>query len=400
MRILVVDDDPGTRKLTATVLKKWGHEVTIAVDGMEALEILSDEKISFVLSDWMMPRMNGLDLCARIRAANFSRYVYIILLTAKTEAAEIVTGMQAGADDFITKPFHPGELRARIRAGERVLNLERDLDERNRKLNEAYSVIRKDLEAAAKMQKSLLPNAAASLISGVKFDWLFVPCAFLAGDLFNFFPLDEAHVGFYLLDVAGHGIPSAMLSVSLGKILSPLPIQSSILKHHVPDPPHYAITPPAAVMQELNGRFQLEDDAMQYFTIIYGIIDSQNHKIRLSQAGHPSPIVLKSCARSALIGTSGFPVGMLPGMEYEEQEIDFSPGDRLFLYSDGVTECANKNSEQFSAERLIRLVEEWREAPLNEVMTRLEHNLRRWRGVDSFEDDVTILAMEQQHQEI
>jgi sigma-B regulation protein RsbU (phosphoserine phosphatase) len=394
MHILVVDDNSVNRMLAATSLRKWGHEVTLAVDGVEALEILSTEKISFVVSDWMMPRMDGLELCSRIRAANFSRYIYFILLTAKGETTEIVEGMQAGADDFVTKPFHPEELKARIRAGERVLQLERNLDEHNKKLDKAYSIIRRDLDAAAKLQKSLLPSNAASLVSGVKFDWLFMPCAFLGGDLFNFFPLDESHVGFYLLDVAGHGIPSAVLSVSLGKILSPQPIQSGILKHYVPDPPHYAITPPAAVIQELNSRFQLDDDATQYFTIVYGIIDTQRHKIRLCQAGHPSPIVLKAGARSSLVGTDGFPVGMLPDVEYDELEFDFSPGDRLFIYSDGITECANKNSEPFSVEYLMRLVEVLQAAPLNEVMSELEHNLRLWREGDSFEDDVTMLAME------
>jgi sigma-B regulation protein RsbU (phosphoserine phosphatase) len=397
MHILVVDDDAVIRMLTTTALKKWGHEVVTAQDGVEAMELLAARKISFVISDWMMPRMDGLELCNRIRSTVRSHYVYIILLTAKGETNEIVKGMQAGADDFITKPFHPDELKARIRAGERVLNLERHLAERNSKLDEAYSVIRKDLDAAARMQKSLLPSAAASMVSGVKFDWLFLPCAFLAGDLFNFFSLDESQVGFYLLDVAGHGIPSAMLSVSLGKMLSPLPIQSSILKHYVSTPPHYAITPPATVMQELNNRYQDENDAMQYFTIVYGLIDTQRCKLRLCQAGHPSPIVLKAGAKSLLVGTDGFPVGMLPDVKYEEVEFDFHPGDRLFVYSDGITECANKNGEQFSVARLMRHLEDWRDLPLRELLGLLDHHLHLWRGESAYEDDVTILAVEQQY---
>lgn len=393
MRILIADDDIEIRRLLTNTLKKWGHEAVAAENGAEAWGILQKQAISFVISDWVMPEMNGLELCKRIRAAHFPRYIYIILLTAKDAKKELIEGMGAGADDFVVKPFNKGELKVRIRAGERILKLEKDLEERNRKLSEAYSRIRKDLEAGAKMQKSLFPSTATT-ISGVKFEWLFLPCTFLAGDIFNFFDLDEHHVGFYLLDVAGHGIPSALLSVTLSKMLSPYPSQDSRLKHFVPDSSNYEIVPPAKVVQDLNKSFQSEQDAMQYFTMVYGIIDTQSCKIRMSQAGHPSPIFLRQGGSVSLIGTGGFPVGMLPGIEYEEEEFDFRQGDRLFVYSDGITECVNENRQQFSVKRLTKLLDECQELPLKDLMRKLEDALRNWKGNDKFEDDITLLAME------
>ncbi|MFQ5771491.1 MAG: PleD family two-component system response regulator, partial [bacterium] len=198
MRILIADDHADTRLLLSRFLKKWGHEVMVAKDGAEAWEILQKLPINFVISDWIMPNMDGLELCKRIRAANFQRYIYIILLTAKNAKDELVVGMEAGADDFMVKPFNKGELKVRIRAGERILKLEKDLDERNQKLSEVYAVIRKDLQAAAELQKSFLPDATVSF-NGLKFEWLFLPCTFVAGDIFNFFALDEKNVGFYLL---------------------------------------------------------------------------------------------------------------------------------------------------------------------------------------------------------
>jgi sigma-B regulation protein RsbU (phosphoserine phosphatase) len=393
MRILIADDDIEIRRLLTRTLKKWGHEAVAAENGAEAWKILQREGISFVISDWVMPKMDGLDLCKKIRAAYFPRYIYIILLTAKDAKKELIEGMEAGADDFVVKPFNKGELKVRIRAGERILRLEKDLEERNRKLREVYSQLRKDLEAGAKMQKSLLPSAATS-ISGVKFEWLFLPCAFLAGDIFNFFDLDEHHVGFFLLDVAGHGIPSALLSVTLSKMLSPYPSQDSRLKHFVPNSTDYKIVPPAKVIRDLNRSFQSEHDAMHYFTMVYGVIDTQNRKIRMSQAGHPSPIFLRHGDSISLIGTGGFPVGMLPGIKYEEEEFDFRQGDRLFVYSDGITECMNESKQQFSVKRLTRLLEECQELPLQALMRRLEDCLRSWKGNDKFEDDITLLAME------
>lgn len=393
MRILIVDDDDDIRILLSRTLNKWGHEVIPASNGAEAWNILNKGLINFVISDWMMPKMDGIELCKRIRNANFDRYVYVILLTAREEKHDLVKGMESGADDFVVKPFNKGELNVRIRAGERILKLERDLEKRNKKLSEAYSIISKDLETAANMQKSLLPDASLT-ISEFVFDWLFCPCSFVAGDIFNFFNLDDDHICFYMLDVAGHGVSAAMLSVTLSKILTPSHQISQPLKHFVPVPPHYEITPPGMVMHELNKRFQNGNDAMEYFTMIYGVIDAKNGKIRMTQAGHPSPIYFQYGAKAKFIGTGGFPVGMISDVDYDEQVIDFKTGDRLFVYSDGITECTNTQKEQFSEEYLVQVLEKWKHLPLKELLSRLEQLLIDWKGSRDYEDDVSLLAIE------
>ena len=393
MRILIVDDDEEIRILLSRTLNKWGHEVITASDGVEAWHILHKGSISFVISDWMMPKMDGIELCKRIRSANFDRYIYVILLTAREDKHDLVKGMESGADDFVVKPFNKGELNVRIRAGERILKLQQDLEQRNTKLSEAYSIISKDLETAANMQKSLLPDASLT-ISEFVFDWLFCPCSFVAGDIFNFFNIDDDHICFYMLDVAGHGVSAAMLSVTLSKILTPSHQISQPLKYFVPVPPHYEITPPAMVMQELNKRFQNGNDAMEYFTMIYGIIDARSDRITMSQAGHPSPIYVQRGAKATFVGTGGFPVGMITDVEYEEHTIDFKVGDRLFIYSDGVTECTNAKNKQFSDEYLVNVLEEWKNLPLKELLIGLEQRLINWKGSRDYEDDVSLLAIE------
>ena len=124
MKILIAEDELISRKLLARTLSQWGHDVSVACDGQEAWEIFQSEGMYFVISDWMMPRMDGIELCKQIRRQCEDRLVYIILLTAKNSKEDIVLGMEAGADDFISKPFDPNELLARVRAGERVLKLE------------------------------------------------------------------------------------------------------------------------------------------------------------------------------------------------------------------------------------------------------------------------------------
>lgn len=400
MRILIVDDDKDIRVLLSRTLKKWDHVVIEASNGLEAWNILNAERISFVVSDWLMPEMDGLELCQRIRAADFSRYIYFILLTAKDAKDELIRGMEAGADDFVVKPFNKGELKVRIRAGERIVKLEHDLELRNKKLleananlNKAYSRISKDLQAASEMQKSLLPSAAMSLYD-YRFDWIFCPSSFVAGDIFNFFPLDDRHIGFYVLDVAGHGIPAAMLSVTLSKIMTPTAFGHRPLKHFVPTPPHYEISSPDQVMSDLNQRFQNKNDAMQYFTMAYGIIEIESGKIRISQGGHPSPILVNNEKQAFFIGTGGFPVGMIEKITYEEDELFLEKGNRLYLYSDGITECFNYKGEQFSEERLKELLVQWSLLPLCEVLKNIENVINEWQIDSDFDDDITLLAIE------
>ncbi len=400
MRILVADDDEAIRVLLSKTLKKWGHEPILAADGTEAWDILQREAIHFIITDWMMPGIDGIELCKRVREGGFSYYIYIILLTAKDAKGELVEGMEAGADDFLVKPFQKNELDVRIRAGERIIKLEKDLEERNRMLNEtnknlseAYSVIKTDLEAAAKIQSSLLPKTA-SIIQSVRFDWLFMPSAFVAGDILNYFPLDEDHIGFYILDVAGHGIPAALLSVTLSRVLSPTDVHGNRLKHSIPDHPYSEIKSPARVVGDLNRWFQADDDTMQYFTIIYGIIHTGSGRVRFTQAGHPHPIYLQRGGKVSFIGEGGFPVGVLPDVDYEEQELHLSRGDRLILYSDGVTECINNEKDQFTGKRLTELLEKGRDLTLQELLEGIGRNLRLWKGDDRFDDDVTLLAME------
>jgi len=399
MKILVAEDEPVTRKTLSRILHDFGYEVLSASDGKQAWDILQKDYIRMVISDWEMPEMDGVALCRKVRSIDYPGYVFFILLTSRNTKEDLVEGMSAGADDFIVKPFNTEELYARIRAGERILKLERDLADRNKalretneKLNKAYSVMKKDLREAGKIQSSLLPEPD-SVIYGIQFDWLFLPSTYVAGDIFNYFKLDETHVCFYLLDVAGHGIPASMLSVTLSNVLSTEHNKQSILKRQLEVPPYYEITMPSVVIKTLNQRFQSDAETMQYFTMIYGVINTLDGHTVITQAGHPPPVYLKKGSEATLLGSGGYPVGMFPDLDYEEETVVLNKGDRLFLYSDGITECTNKLKEQFSVERLIRILDKDQALSINGLMKKMEKSLRRWKGDDEFEDDVTLLAL-------
>jgi phosphoserine phosphatase RsbU/P len=400
MKILVVDDSEDMQLLLTQYLKQWGHDVVTALNGAEAWHILEDStQIQFVISDWSMPVMSGVELCRKVREGEyFDRYIYIILLTAQREQRFLVEGMESGADDFMGKPFNKDELRVRIRAGERVLQLEKLLEERNKKLQEAQTLLRKDLQAAAALQKSLLPDRKESqpfLNSGFRYDWLYLPSAFIGGDSINFLRLDKHHAGLYIVDVAGHGIPSAMTSVMLHQTLSAANGQAGLLKDDISFTPHCYIRPPAEALYELNNMSQNGDDAMNYFTMIYGVLDTQRSSIVLAQAGHPPAVLLKANGEvQAIEGAGGVPIGMLPDMSYDEIEVPLELHDRLFFYTDGITECENQFGEQFSEQRLLQTLQKFVHLPLDEIIAELAAELRFWRGGTNFDDDVSLLAIE------
>jgi sigma-B regulation protein RsbU (phosphoserine phosphatase) len=396
-KILLVDDDPTVRTIPALFLRKWGYQVVEAADGQQALDILDREPIGLVISDWVMPNVTGVDLCRRIRAKASDHYTYLILCTSKGGKADLIEGMEAGADDFLVKPINKEEMRVRIRAGERVLELERGLAERNTELGAinaqlhmAYGRIEGDLKAAAWMQTNLLPVPSPKTLNVVS-EWLFRPSSYVAGDIFNIFPLDDRCVGFYLLDVSGHGVPAAMLSVTLSKVLSPDIGQGSPLKRHS-SAGACELVPPADVIHDLNQRFQSKDD--QYFTIIYGFLDNCTGELSLTQAGHPNPILIQPGCVLRELGDGGAPVGLWPDVKYDTIHTQLCPGDRLLLYSDGVVECANPAGVLFGDERLMNYLRSARAKPLSQILAGLESEMEQWRGSGEFDDDVSLLALE------
>ena len=164
-RVLVVDDSRLQRRILVASLKKWGFNVLEAESGEQAMEICLADPPDLILSDWMMPGMNGIEFCRAFRKQSTDNYSYFILLTSKSEKNEVAEGLDAGADDFLTKPVSSDELRARISAGERILRMQRELSEKNRivsetlgELQRVYDAIDKDLIQARKIQESLVPE--------------------------------------------------------------------------------------------------------------------------------------------------------------------------------------------------------------------------------------------------
>ncbi len=396
--VLIVEDSPVYRRLLARMLAQWGYTVSEAENGVAALDILANQPVSLVISDWEMPEMDGLSLCREIRSRQFGHYVYVILLTAREAPDDLTLGFDAGADDFLSKPVEQSELRARLHAGARVLSLESTLAARNARLSEALRQIEQDLEVAARIQQSVLP-AHQQRHQDYFSDWIFLPSAWVSGDIFNVFPLDN-HLGFYCVDVSGHGVGAAMMSLAVARqFLHGRAVERFLFTAD------NEVASPAEVVRILNGRFCSDEvEIVSYFTMIYGVIDLATGEGRLCQAGHPTPFIVTPEGEARTVGNGGAPVGLMPDLCWTDVNFSLAAGERLCLFSDGITECENLVGEQFGQMRLQASLQAGVGLTLNELLPQFARHLVHWRSGDNKEplamaDDVSLLVIERTGEE-
>jgi sigma-B regulation protein RsbU (phosphoserine phosphatase) len=387
IRALVVDDDPLVLGLLRAFLAARGYDVEQCEDGEAALARVRDGGFQLVVTDRNMPRMDGLALCRAIRALPATSYVYCIMLTSMREEASLVAAMEAGVDDFLAKPLRLPELGARLHAAERMLSLEAGLASRNRELAQAYGQVSRELELARVLQLGQLP--APGDFGPVRFDWVFEASGFVGGDIFDYFALDERFLCVYLADVSGHGVAAAMMAFHAQHQLRALSQQvaPALLRQHG------LAAAAVAVVSDYNQRFLQMKETSLYLTMLFGLVDTQAGQAALVQAGHPPPLHAPAGGTFAPVGDGGVPIGILPDPGYEATVVPFGPGSRLVIYSDGITDCANRQGDTFDLGRLQDAL-----APpggsLAAAGQRLHAALRAWRGEGAFEDDITFLGVE------
>jgi phosphoserine phosphatase RsbU/P len=272
-------------------------------------------------------------------------------------------------------------------------NAEDALGMANEQLLKANEDMKRALESAAKVQMALLPHGFRGGNS-VRVAWRLEACATLAGDILNVFWLDDRYLGCYILDVMGHGISAALLSVTLSHFLSPQSKGAFLVGSDTEGKGVESILSPAQVGYRLNQRFQLDGQKSQFFTILYGILDTTNGIFRYLNAGHPPMIYLPRSGEPTLISTSGFPVGVVDVPEYEDHVLELKSGDRLFIYSDGMVEVENPEGEQFGTESLRNAIHMSKSLSLSDSLDDVFSQIKSWSAGNPLRDDVSILALE------
>ncbi len=399
--VLVVDDSRLQRHILKASLNRWGYHVLEAESGQRALELCRETEPDMVISDWMMPGMNGLEFCKAFRAMERESYGYFILLTSKSEKNEVALGLDNGADDFLTKPVNAAELRARLNAGERILNMERELTEKNRLINSAleeiqslYYSIDSDLVEAKKLQQSLIRERFRDF-GAAQISLMLHSSGHVGGDLVGFFPVNETRIGFFSIDVSGHGISSALMTARLAGYLSSTAPEQNIAIEAIPGFDKSPISP-AKVIEHLNQLVLNEMDTEHYFTLLLADVDLASGRVRMAQAGHPHPLVQRADGTIEQDGPGGLPVGLIPGASYEEFSVILEPGDRLMIFSDGITECPDPDGGLLNEEGLENILRGLSGAKSTALLESVIWKLSEFAGDGDFPDDVSAVLLEYQ----
>jgi sigma-B regulation protein RsbU (phosphoserine phosphatase) len=274
---------------------------------------------------------------------------------------------------------------------DKIRDQQSQLEEQRAALENALSKIRRDLSSAREAQMSMLPMEFHA-VPEVEFHARFYPSQYVSGDIYNIFRLDEKHVGLYHIDISGHGVPAALFSVSLSQMLNTNISTRNLLKVPAKEPPYYKINPPVRVIEILNEEQSFERCGI-FFTMIYMIINLQDGLLRYTRAGHNPPIILRTDGSVEYPQAGGFPIGWNFPRDDENIELRFNPGDRIYLFSDGITEAANAEGELFSADRLQKILQKNRSRLLAESLDAVIRDLKQHTCKNDFEDDVSIVGV-------
>jgi sigma-B regulation protein RsbU (phosphoserine phosphatase) len=313
-------------------LLKDRYRVQAAINGEKALTIAtSNTPPDIILLDVVMPGLDGYEVLQALRADPRCSQIPVIFLTARSDAEDEEKGLLLGAVDYLVKPISPAIAMARI-------NTHLTLYRQRRALIEVQELISQELTEAAEYVRTLLPPPQSGDISS---DWKHIPCTALGGDAFGHHWIDSDHLAIYLLDVCGHGIGAALLSISVINTLRSQSLGSVDFRR------------PAAVLAALNDGFPMEDHNNKYFTVWYGVYDRNGHELHFASAGHPPAVLLRSEPDQETdrreLTTKNPAIGYFSGRTFAEDKVSLLQENKLFVFSDGVYEFCCKDGRTMSA---------------------------------------------------
>jgi sigma-B regulation protein RsbU (phosphoserine phosphatase) len=378
-RILIVDPDHLSREILARNLQREGYLVNFEDDGAKALALLGGGKFDLALWDLQLPGLGGLEMLERVRRDPRLQHLPIVLLSKNKDWDTLIRCINAGADDYLPKPFNPALLKARIRACIERKTL-RDREQKLLSQIRAHQErINSELADATTYLLSLLPRPLQKPFAT---DWRFIPSGELGGDSFGYHWLDEDHFALYLLDVCGHGVSAALLSVTALNVLRSSALKGADFRR------------PSEVLCAANAAFPMEQQNNRYFALWYGVYQPSIRTLTYSSAGHPPALLFEPGADTPQkLATPGMVIGGWPTSRYRSQECKIPEGSRLFLFCDGAYEITLADNRVFTLDEFASLLGRlpWAvPVDLDEVIAQI----RELRASPEIEDDLSIIAIQ------
>lgn len=367
-RIVLIDDSANDLQVTKRFLERRGFDVSAATSGEEGLSLAQAITPAAFIVDYRMPVMDGFEVTRRIKADPVLQTIPVLMLTGADAAQTVVEGLEAGADDFVTKGSDTEILFARLRA---LLRMKRYQDQL-RKLNQQ---ITRDLQIARRVQEALVPNG---FFRGPRIEIrsAYIPSATLSGDFYDYFLQDEL-MYLFVADVSGHGLPASILVALLKSYI-----------HTESD----SRTSLSSFMASLNDFLFSVSLPTQFATAQLFRIDNAGNLV-YSNAAHPPFLLLqKAKGKTVVHEVPSHLLGAMPKMVFEEHRLQVAPGDMLFVYTDGLTDRRNAAGEFYSLDRIIALMDDARDADLTTLYDQIYEDVSTFAATDEFRDDIAFIV--------
>jgi len=378
-RILIVDHDRLSREILARNLQREGYVVEFEEDGAQALVRLGEGKFDLALWEVLLPSLSGIEMLKRARKDALLQHIPIVLLSEVKDVETVIRCIEAGGDDYLPKPFNPALLKARIRA-----SMERKMlrDQERRLLSQIKAHQERmsaELADATVYLTSLLPQPVREPFVA---DWRFIPSSELGGDCFGYHWIDEDHFALYLLDVCGHGVGAALLSVTALNVIRSHALNGVDFRN------------PSEVLVAANRAFPMERQNNRYFTLWYGVYQRSTRKLTYSSGGHPPALLFEPGAVAPKkLAARGMMVGGMPNSRYLSQSCEIPAGSRLFLFCDGVYEITLSEGRTYTLDEFAALLGQLpADAPID--LDAIIAQIRQLRGSAELEDDLSLIAIQ------
>ena len=378
-KILVVDDEPRNVRILQIQLNARGYTVHTAADGLEALDSVDKEMPDIILLDINMPKMDGFEVVKQIRANEATEFIPIVMITALRDTRENrIKSIEAGADDFIEKPFDSLEVLARVRSLLRIKQYQDTLAKHNARLEE-------ELQMARSIQEILIPQNGVQELSRFRIASRCCPEMAVGGDFFDVWEVAPNRIGVFISDVMGHGVSAAFVTVFIKTVLAEF-------QQQIEDNPGY-------LLEILNTRFNdlISSRLFMFATAFCGIIDLDKSELLCANAGHSFPFLYNAHRQTYhTIGdkNTGNGLGIWQESVYETMQYPFDESSRIFLYTDGVYEAKNPAGEEFTIERLQRLVRASIDQSAPKLISSISEAIEVFTDTCPREDDLTLVAVE------
>ena len=366
--ILIVEDNPESLDILQARLTANNYEVITAPDGEAGLAMAREKQPDLILLDIMMPKMDGIEVCRRLKEDPSLPFMPIIMVTARADSKDVVAGLGAGGDEYLTKPVDHAALVARVKSMLRIKGLHDTVLEQSAQL-------KVQLETATKIQSLFWPEIPG-MEAGSNVWATSVPAGYVGGDLYDIIPLPDSSWLAYVADVSDKGVPAALIMAALStKIRSETLVQSEVDN----------------LLETVNNSmYSLTSEEGFFATIVLARYWPSSGKMQLTLGGHLPPLWIVDSDIGTLPQLKGMSLGITPNVRYEKKEIILSPGESLLFFTDGVVEAENENKELFGNDRLAAYIRNANGPPWGKGLLDF---ISHWRGNSYASDDLTILEI-------